>query len=184
MGLTVEQRLRVWTCELYPEIRRMAGRLVRKERRDHTLTRTALVNEALLRLLKNRSEIATSREDILGLAGHEMRLVLIDYARKHRAQRRGGEWEKVPLFDIAPLTARDVDGLLALDQALERLSQVRPRAASAVELKFFMGLKTEEIAHILHVSTGTVESDWNFAKAWLLRELTRDRQFAATQVAG
>jgi RNA polymerase sigma-70 factor (ECF subfamily) len=173
MDLSVEERLRVWTCELYPELRTLAGRMVRRERHGHTLSRTALVHEALLRLMRN-GRLVTSREDILGLAGHEMRLLLIDYARKHRAQRRGGGVATVPLVDSDLLTERDEDQLLAVDQALERLSRIRQRAASVVELKFFAGFQTGEIAQILGVSDGTIESDWKFAKAWLLRELTRN----------
>jgi RNA polymerase sigma-70 factor, ECF subfamily len=168
----VAEDLKILIGQLYPELRNMAAWMVARERRHHTLTRTALVHEAFLRLLKNPARLALSRQDFLALAAHEMRLLLIDYARKHRAQRRGGEFIKVPLLECDHLTERDEDELLALDQALDHLSRVRPRAGSVVELKFFAGFKTQEIAHILGVSDGTVESDWTFAKVWLLRELT------------
>jgi RNA polymerase sigma factor (TIGR02999 family) len=172
---TATDDLRILIGELYPELRNMAAWLVVGERRNHTLSRTALVHEAFLRLSKNPARLALSRQDFLAQAAREMRLLLIDYARKHRAQRRGGDFIRVPLLDCHHLTERDEDELLAIDQALDNLSRLRPRAASVVELKFFAGFKTEETARILRVSDATVESDWTFAKAWLLRELTTNR---------
>jgi len=159
--------------ELYPELRAMAGALAHSERRGHTLQRTALVHEAFLRLSKNFAGVALGREQFLSLVGHEMRMLLIDYARKHRAQRRGGEFQRVPLFEDASLSDRYDDDFLALDEALNRLAKVRERSVSVVELKFFAGFTNNEIAAILSVSGKTVESDWSYARAWLYRELTK-----------
>ena len=104
-----------------------------------------------------------------------MRIVLIDYARKHGARRRGGDLQRVPLFGNEQLFERDEDELVALNQAVDRLAELHPRAASIVELKFFAGFKTDEIAAILRVSEGSVEAGWTYAKAWLHRELTKRR---------
>lgn len=173
MAVPEADDLKTLIYDFYPELRTMAAWLVHREGRHHTLSRTALVHEAFLRLVKNPAKLAVSRQDFLALAAHEMRLLLIDYARRHRAQRRGGEFVRVPLMDNVRLTEQDADELMAIDQALDRLSRIRPRAGSVVELKFFAGFNTEEIARILGVSDGTVESDWTYAKAWLLRELTK-----------
>ncbi|HEX3748479.1 MAG TPA: ECF-type sigma factor [Bryobacteraceae bacterium] len=170
--MPVADELQILVYDLYPELRRIASHMMRGERAHHTLSRTALVHEAFLRLVRSPFR-DLSRQDFLALAAHEMRRLLIDYARKHRALRRGGEFVRVSFDAIDRLTARDEDELLGLDQALDRLSRGEPRAASVVELKFFAGFKTEEIADILHVSHATVEADWKYAKAWLLRELSR-----------
>jgi RNA polymerase sigma factor (TIGR02999 family) len=161
--------------QLYPELRTIAGSLARGERRSHTLQRTALIHEAFLRLSKNFREVALSREQFLALVGHEMRMLLIDHARKHHAQRRGGEFIRVPLFEHSTLADRYDDDVLGLDEALTRLAKIHPRSVSVVELKFFAGFTTAEIAAILAISVATVESDWAYAKAWLYREFTKKR---------
>lgn len=159
--------------ELYPELRTMAGFLVRRERAGHTLQRTALVHEAFLRLFNNIDLLTVSRESFLALAGRQMRRILIDHARRHNAARHGGGMARVPLFESDHIWERDGDELIALDSAMERLVKVDERAASVVELKFFAGFTTDEMAAILGVSDATVESDWTHAKAWLYRELTK-----------
>jgi RNA polymerase sigma-70 factor, ECF subfamily len=160
-------------AELYPELRLIAGRLVRGERPGHTLQRTALVHEAFLRLLRGLETQNLSRESFLRLAGHQMRMILVDYARRHRAQRRWGSLVQAPLFESEHIWERDEDEFLALNGALDRMGAFHPRAASVVELKFFAGFTYREIAAVLDISETTVESDWAYARAWLFRELTK-----------
>ncbi len=159
--------------ELYPELRMIAGRLVRGERAGHTLQRTALVHEAFLRLMAGCATPELSRESFLGLAGHKMRMILVDHARKHRAQRRSGSLVQVPLFESEHIWERDEDEFLALNAAVDRMAEFHSRGASVVELKFFAGFTSREISAILGVSDSTVESDWAYARAWLFRELTK-----------
>lgn len=151
----------------YPELREMAARLLRRERDDHTLQRTALVHEAFIRLFGIKPEDMSSQENFLALAAHLMRQILVDYARKHGAKKRGGEFGRVPLFEADMYADRDEDSLFALDEALERLGRIDERALYVVELKFFCGYTNRETARILRVSDGTVEADWQFARSWL-----------------
>jgi len=156
---------------VYPELRRIAGRLLRRERAEHTLQRTALVHEACLRLLGNVSLRDYTPESFLALAAHQMRQVLIDYGRKRGAQKRGGDLTRVPLLEAECGFARDEDSVLALNEALERLGELEPRALAVVELKFFGGCTNAEAAEILTVSEGTVEAVWLHARLWLYRAL-------------
>ena len=157
---------------VYPELREIAARLLRGERDDHTLQRTALVHEAFIRLFGRSPDQTLSAQNFLGLAAHQMRQILIDYGRKRHAQKRGGEFSRVPLFDANLSAARDEDSLLALNEALDRLGEIDSRALSVVELKFFAGYTNDEAAEILGVSDGTVEADWQFARSWLFGALT------------
>ncbi len=156
---------------VYPDLRKIAGRLLRRERTGHTLQRTALVHETYLRLLGNISLRDYTPESFLALAAHQMRQVLIDYGRKRGAQKRGGELTRVPLLEAEFGFARDEDSVLALNEALERLGQLEPRALAVVELKFFGGCTNAEAAEILTVSEGTVEGVWLHARLWLFRAL-------------
>ena len=144
---------------------------MRRERTAHTLQRTALVHEAWLRLLGNVSLRDYTPESFLALAAHQMRQVLIDYGRKRGAQKRGGELTRVPLLEADFAFARDEDSVLALNEALERLGELEPRALAVVELKFFGGCTNGEAAEVLKVSEGTVEAVWLFARLWLYRAL-------------
>ncbi len=155
------------TCD---ELRRIAQALIHRERPDHTLQATALVNEAYLKL-KGRNGFANlPREVFLQVAARAMRRILIDHARRHRTEKRGGKVRTVTL-DSAILIRSDHLDLEALDEALHRLAELDPRQARVVELRFFGGLTMEEIAAVLGVSKRTVEGDWTFARAWLRREL-------------
>jgi RNA polymerase sigma factor (TIGR02999 family) len=157
---------------IYPELREMAARLLRRERDAHTLQRTALVHEAFIRLFgRSPSQVASAR-DFLALAAHQMRQILIDYGRKHGSVKRGREFERVPLFEGDQGVQADVDQFLSLNEALERLARIDPRALSVVELKFFSGHTNDETAEILGVSDATVEADWQFARSWLFGTLT------------
>lgn len=162
--------------EVYPELRSMAGSLVRRERPGYALQRTELVHEAFLRLFDTMDLLSEMpREAFLAMAARKMRHILIDYSRRQNAERHGGRLVRVPLFEGDLRCQGGGDELLALNCAIERLLESDERAAAVVELKFFAGFTTEEIAAILGVSDGTVESDWAHARAWLYRELTKKR---------
>jgi RNA polymerase sigma-70 factor (ECF subfamily) len=159
---------------VHDELRRIAGSYMRRERADHTLQPSALVNEAYLRLVDQRDVEWRDRAHFVGVAARLMRMILVDYARARRATKRAGGAERVPL-DETVVTAgeRDVD-LLALDEALARLAEMDPRLGHVVELRYFGGLTTRETAEALGVSTATVEREWATARGWLRRELSAE----------
>lgn len=179
------QLLRAWTGgsdqaleALLPlveaELRRLARGYLARERKDHTLQTTALVNEAFLRLVDARSIAWEDRAHFLGIAARLMRRVLVDYARTRGYQKRGGDLQRVSL-DEAMVVSPDLDfNLLALDRALDKLGEADPRKARVIEMRFFGGLTVEETAEALQVSADTVKRDWRLAKLWLLRELEGD----------
>ena len=153
---------------IYDELRRMAGGLMHRERPDHTLQPSALVHEALLRLL-DRAALADvpDRRYLFAAAVQAMRRVLVDHARRRRARKRGGHRVRVPLDRaLAGFEERGLD-VIALHEALERLAQEHPRPAQVVDLRFFGGLSVPEVAAALGVSDTTAEGDWRFARAWL-----------------
>jgi RNA polymerase sigma factor (TIGR02999 family) len=157
---------------IYDELRRIASRLMRRERPDHTLQGSALVNEALLRLLSGEALAdAPDRRYLFGAAAQAMRQVLVDHARRRQTSKRPGKHARVPLDGV--LAAFDERGLdvIALHEALQRLAQAHPRPAQVVELRFFGGLSVPEVAEALEVSDTTVEGDWRFARAWLRGQL-------------
>lgn len=159
---------------VYGELRRLAAGALRRERRDHTLEPTALVHEAWLRLVDQRSRDWENRSHFLAIAATAMRRVLVHHAEKVRASKRGGDRRRVTLVDAPEeLTEQGLE-VLALDEALTRLEAHDPRKARVVELRFFSGLEHTEIAAALGVTTRTVERDWRMARAWLARELGRD----------
>ena len=156
---------------VYRELRRLAARYLRPERRDHTLQPTALVHEAYLRLVDQTHIEPHSRAQFLAIAANLMRQILIDHARRHRAAKRGGG-NKVSLDEAAGAVQqqRPVD-LIALNEALEKLAKLDPRQSRIVELRFFGGLTEEEIAEVLDVSPITVRRDWKMARAVLHNQL-------------
>jgi RNA polymerase sigma factor (TIGR02999 family) len=156
---------------VYNELRRLAGYYMRNERPDHTLQPTALVHEAYLRLIDQRELPGESRAHFFGVAANVMRRILIDHARAHRADKRGGRDVKVPLDDASAMAVDDPQSLLDIDRALERLAALDPRQARVVELRFFGGLSVEETAEILGVVPRTVDRDWRIARGWLRRQL-------------
>jgi RNA polymerase sigma factor (TIGR02999 family) len=160
---------------VYGELRGAARRQLRAEGRVHTLTPTALVHETYLRLLQQRSIDADHRADFLGIATRTMRRVLVDHARRRLAAKRGGGGATVPIddFDI-PLSEGEAEEMLALEAALERLAVLDARASRVVEYRFFAGLSVEESAHLLGVSTKTVQRTWLAARAWLRKEVAHD----------
>ena len=161
------------TALLYPELRRLASRHLRRERREHTLQTTALVHEAYLRLNDQREVHWKNREQFLGVAAQLMRRILVDYSRGHDAKKRGKGYEKVLLEEASEFSKGKASDVIALDEALTRLAEFDPQQARLVEMRFFGGLSIEESAAVLGVSRTTVKRNWNLAKAWLARELRR-----------
>lgn len=163
----------------YGELRRVAQRHLRRERRDHTLQPTALLHEAYLRLLRQGPGPVATREDFYRLMAAEMRRRLIDHARRRLATKRGGGGLHEPLESYAimapPASGDDAEAMLErLDRAMRDLARDFPRAARVVELRFLAHLTTEETASHLGLSTGTVKREWTFARAWLAAALTSD----------
>jgi RNA polymerase sigma factor (TIGR02999 family) len=159
---------------VYDELRRLARDYLRRERGDHTLQPTALVHEAYLRLVDDRSVAWQDRAHFYGIAARLMRRILVDHARAHNASKRGGLQQKLVLDDACGVTEGGAPDLVALDGALENLARSYPRKSEVVELKFFGGLEAKEIAEVLRVSEKTVLRDWSFAKLWLCRELATE----------
>jgi RNA polymerase sigma factor (TIGR02999 family) len=156
---------------VYPELRRMARRYMKNERQANTLQSTALVHEVYLRLIDVTGVEWHERAQFFAMAAQMMRRILVDAARARAADKRGGRATKVNLDEAAILSRAPNRSILAVDEALTALSQVAPRQAKVVELRYFGGLTEEEIVGILKISPRTVRRDWDIAKAWLLREL-------------
>lgn len=157
---------------IYQELRRLAGAQMSRERRNHTLEPTALVHEAFLRLIGATELEVKDRRHFFLMAAQAMRRILVDHARKRRAQKRGDGAPRVELADPADPKS-DPDGyVMALHEALDELAQVAERPARVVELRFFGGLTIEETAALLEISHATVERDWSVAKAWLHRRIS------------
>jgi RNA polymerase sigma factor (TIGR02999 family) len=161
---------------VYEELRQLARQYLQRERDDHTLQATGLVHEAYLRLVDQGTATWQNRAHFFGVAAHVMRRILVDYARSHRADKRGGGWDKLELDEaMAPSGERSVD-LIALDDALKDLLALDPRQSQIVELRFFGGLTNEEVAEVLDISPRTVKREWRMAKAWLRREMQPARK--------
>lgn len=157
---------------VYGELRRLAARYMRRESQDHTLQSSALVNEAYLRLVDQKSVQWQNRAHFFGVAAQLMRRILVDHARSRSRAKRGGGAKMVSLADQA-LISEEVAEVLALDEALKRLTQFDPRKSEIVEMKFFGGLTNDEVAEVLKVTSRTIEREWRKAKAWLHREISK-----------
>ena len=156
---------------VYDELRRLARSYLQRERADHTLQATGLVHEAYLRLVDQHTTTWQNRAHFFGVAAQLMRRILVDHARRHRTGKRGGEWTKVEFDEaLAPSTSRSLD-VIALDDALHDLAQLNPQHSQIVELRFFGGMNTEEVAEVLDVSPRTVQREWRMARAWLRRQI-------------
>jgi RNA polymerase sigma-70 factor (ECF subfamily) len=154
---------------VYDELRRMATAYMQRERPGHTLQATALVHEAYMRLASDAPP--QNRAHFFAIAAHTMRQVLLDYARRHNAGKRGAGARKVDL-DAELLVGHDaLEDVIAIDEALERLAQIDPRQSRLVELRFFTGLDVEEAAEVMGISPTTIKREWRSAKAWMQREL-------------
>jgi RNA polymerase sigma factor (TIGR02999 family) len=156
---------------VYEELRRIARRQLRREHDGHTLDTTALVHEAYLRLVDQTRADWADRSHFFAVAASAMRRVLVDYARRYRADKRGGAPLRVSLTDVMLVAEERADTLVALDDALRELSDVDERLGRVVECRFFAGLTEEETAQVLGVTARTVRRDWTKAKGWLLRTL-------------
>lgn len=156
---------------VYEELRGMARGQLARERKDHTLQATALLHEAWLKLGNLKGAAPTDRAHFLAIAARTMRQILVDHARRKKAGKRGEGWDRVTLDVALDQLQREELDLVALDEALEALATKDARKARVVELRFFAGLKTAEVALILGVSERTVEGDWYVARAWLHKAL-------------
>lgn len=158
---------------VYGDLRRLAAGYMQREPGGHPLQPTALVSEAYLQLVDQRRVRWRNRAHFFGVAAGMMRRILIDYARRRRAERRGGDWERVTLtgLEVASGEPSQID-VLALHEALERLAAFDPQQARIVELRYFGGLTIEEAAEVVGVSEATVAREWTIAKAWLRASLS------------
>jgi RNA polymerase sigma-70 factor (ECF subfamily) len=158
---------------VYGELRKLASSYLRRERVGHTLQPTALVHEAYMRLVDQTQVQWQNRAHFFGVAAQMMRRILVDHARAHEAEKRGGEFQKLSLDENIDVSGeRDVN-LVALDDALNLLAEVDPQKSKIVELRFFGGLSVEETAEVLGVSAPTVKRQWRMAKAWLYGQVNR-----------
>jgi len=158
---------------VYDELRRLAGRYLRRERPGQTLQPTALVHEAYLRLLKDKKQSWQNRTHFLAIAALSMRQILVERARARDASKRGGAQVRVTLDETLAVHRETSIDLVALDEALTRLALIDPLQARIVELRFFGGLTVEEAAEALGISPATVKRGWSVARAWLKRELSK-----------
>jgi RNA polymerase sigma-70 factor (ECF subfamily) len=159
------------TPVVYNELRRLARRYMRGERRGHSLQTTALVNEAYMRLVEYKSMQWQNRAHFFAVSAQLMRRILVEHARRHNLKRGGGV-QHVSLEETAIVDDDRPADLVALDDAMNALARIDPRKVQVVEMRFFGGLSVEETAEVLKVSPVTVMRDWSTAKAWLYRELT------------
>jgi RNA polymerase sigma factor (TIGR02999 family) len=170
-----EQALERLVPLVYQELHRIAVRYMARERPDHTLQATALVNEAYVRLVDAKGVSWQDRAHFFAISARTMRHILVDFARSRRYKKRGGGADPVSLDESLVIQGRPGTDLVALDDALNSLAAMDPRRSRVVELRFFGGLTVEETAEVLKVSPETVMRDWKLAKAWLLRELNRNK---------
>ncbi|SPF46288.1 RNA polymerase, sigma-24 subunit, ECF subfamily [Candidatus Sulfopaludibacter sp. SbA4] len=156
---------------VYDELRKLARNYLSRERPGHTLQPTALVHEAYLRLVDQDQRTWQNRAHFFGVAAHLMRLILVDWARKTRAGKRGGGALRVPLEDISEATPARPDEMLALDEALSELEAMDARKAKIIELRYFGGMTAEEVGQSLGVSTTIAERETRLARLWLRRQM-------------
>ncbi len=156
---------------VYDELRRLAGRYMRRERSDHTLQATAVVHEAYLKLVRNPPVACHDRVHFFGIAAQAMRQILVDHARGHTREKRGAGQQVVSLEEELVFSPEKSGELLKLHESLQRLTKLDPRQGRIVELRFFGGLTVEETAHVLGISPKTVKREWSMAKAWLHGDL-------------
>ncbi len=153
------------------ELRRIAANYMRRERPDHTLQTSALVNEAYLKLVDQRQVRWENRSHFFALASQLMRRILLDHARAHHRAKRGGDAVHVNLDDVAVISPEKSNELIALDEALRRLEEFDPKKSKIVEMRFFGGLSVNEVAEVMNIAPVTVMLHWRLAKAWLHKEV-------------
>jgi RNA polymerase sigma factor (TIGR02999 family) len=158
---------------LYDELRRLAVQKLANERPGQTLQATALVHEAYLRLVDvEKAQHWKSRGHFFGAAAEAMRRILVDNARRKRTPKHGGDWARIEVQDVELITGPKTDSLLALDEALTKLSEEEPAKAELVKLRYFAGLTLEEAADVLGISRTTASRYWTYARVWLFSELS------------
>lgn len=160
---------------VYDEFRDMAAQYLRQERSDHTLQPTALVHEAFLRLIDQKNVDWKGRTHFLAIGAQAMRRVLVDHARKRRRIKRGGERQRITFDDQIMLSPQHDEDLLAVDQLLAELQTVDPRQAQIVELRFFGGMTSSEVAEYLGISKSTADREWRMVRAWLRQQLSEEK---------
>jgi RNA polymerase sigma factor (TIGR02999 family) len=158
---------------IYDELKRIAASYLRRERSDHTLQPTALVNEAYLKMIDITQVSWQNKAHFIGVAANQMRRILVDHARHHNAQKRGGEFQIMTLNEEIDASDEQSADLIALDDALTELAKMDAVKAKIVELRYFGGLSTDETAEVLGVSSITVKRHWKMTKAWLYGQLTK-----------
>lgn len=161
------------TLLVYQELRRLAHQYMQRQRPDHTLQTTALINEAYLRLAGQEQHNFADRSHFLAVAARAMRQILVDHAKASLRQKRGGGASVVSLDDVALVSPEPIQEIVDLNEALERLAALDSRKAQVVELRYFGGLEQDEIAEVLKISTMTVRRDWVFSRAWLHAQLRK-----------
>ncbi len=163
---------------VYEDLRRLARSYLRRERHAHTLSATGLVHEAFERLVEQTRVDWQGRSHYFAVAAQAMRRILVDHARRQARLKRGGDWQRITLDagSVRPSEALGFEVLLDLDRALAKLSALDERQSRVAELRYFAGMRMEEIAAVLGVSKRTVEGDWTHAKAWLKREISGERE--------
>jgi RNA polymerase sigma factor (TIGR02999 family) len=182
-GINITELLTAWSCGdaqalealtpvVYTHLHKLARRYMARERPGHTLQATALVNEAYLRLIDSERVVCQDRNHFFALAAQLMRRILVDFARSHLNQKRGGVRHRTTLDEALLVSNQPDSDLVALDDALTALAALDPRKAKVVEMRFFGGLDETEIAQTLHVSADTVQRDWKAARAWLYGQLS------------
>jgi len=159
---------------VYEELHRLAHQYMARERPEHSLQTSALLNEAYLKLVDQKNVHWQNRAQFFGIAAKLMRQILVDHARQRHRIKRGGDARHVPLDEAVVVSPARAAEMMALDDALETLAAVDQRKSQILELRFFGGLSIEETAEVLGVSPGTVMRDWTLAKAWLRMEMTRE----------
>lgn len=160
---------------IYDELKRIAASYLRRERSDHTLQPTALVNEAYMKMVDITQVSWQNKAHFIGVAANQMRRILVDHARQHNAQKRGGEFHILTLNEEIDKADEQSAELIALDDALTELAKMDPTKARIVELRYFGGLTTDETAEVLGVSSITVKRNWKMTKAWLYGQLTKKK---------
>ena len=158
---------------MYDELHSLASSYLRRERQDHTLQTTALVHEAYLRLVNQKDAQWNERGHFLAVAAQIMRRILVDHARRHKSDKRGGPIAKLPLEEALVVAEGQFEDIMMLDDLLIRLARIDPHEAQIVELRFFAGLSVEETAAAMGISSTTVKREWSVARKWLAREMGR-----------
>jgi RNA polymerase sigma-70 factor (ECF subfamily) len=158
--------------EIYRRLRTIAGRFMREQRRDHTLSPTALANEAYVKISGWKNAPGVDREHLVAVAATAMRQILVNHARRRSRLKRGGDAQRIPLGDHLFAATTGESDLLEIDDALNELMKLDPRKGRIVELRFFGGLTVDQVAALLDLSRSTIESEWRSARAWLLTAIS------------